>query len=234
MMVDNLDNVSPPPLPGPVMTADIKRGLTGARGRGLQRSVSNVSHLSPRARPICGVRAVTGVYRDNLYPQQHIRQQQSPARLATAPVNRSASNVSDLARTTRTYQRNLHHRHTPHARPPGQQGLYVSPPGHHTRQGSVSSTSTSSGSLGSSGFVSPNRDGAERRRPVRGPGPGLSCNSPVITTTRGHYPGHRGHSPGHLQFPSSNSAFRRPKPCTDRRKELEIYASQWQNWGNRR
>ena len=88
---------------GPVMTADIKRGLTG--GRGLQRSVSNVSHLSPRARPICGVRAVTGVYRDNLFPQQHIRQQQSPARLATAapaPVNRSFSNVSDLSRT---YQR---------------------------------------------------------------------------------------------------------------------------------
>ena len=90
---------------GPVMTADIKRGLTGGRGRGLQRSVSNVSHLSPRARPICGVRAVTGVYRDNLFPQQHIRQQQSPARLATAapaPVNRSFSNVSDLSRT---YQR---------------------------------------------------------------------------------------------------------------------------------
>ena len=90
------------------MTADIKRGLTGSRGRGLQRSVSNVSHLSPRARPICGVRAVTGVYRDNLYPQQHIRQQQSPARLATAPpaaVNRSVSNVSNLDRTTRPYQR---------------------------------------------------------------------------------------------------------------------------------
>lgn len=90
------------------MTADIKRGLTGARGRGrgLQRSVSNVSHLSPRARPICGVRAVTGVYRDNLYPQQHVRQQQSPARLATtappASVNRSFSSVSDLPRT---YQR---------------------------------------------------------------------------------------------------------------------------------
>ena len=127
--------------------------------------------------------------------------------------------------------RNLHHRRMPHARPPGHHGLYVSPPGHqpghhHTRQGSVSSTSTSSGSLGSSGFVSPNRDGAERRRPVRGLGP--SCNSPVITRT--HYPGHS----GHLQFPSSNSAFRRPKPCSDRRKELEIYASQWQNWGNRR
>ena len=90
------------------MTADIKRGLTGARGRGrgLQRSVSNVSHLSPRARPICGVRAVTGVYRDNLYPQQHVRQQQSPARLSTtappASVNRSFSSVSDLPRT---YQR---------------------------------------------------------------------------------------------------------------------------------
>ena len=133
--------------------------------------------------------------------------------------------------------RNLHHRRTPHARPPGVAGLYVPPPGHqgqHTRQGSVSSTSTSSGSLGSSGFVSPNRDGAERRRPVRGPGLGLSCNSPVITTTRTHQLGQRGHSPGHLQFPSSNSAFRRPKPCSDRRKELEIYASQWQNWGNRR
>ena len=91
---------------GPVMTADIKRGLTGGRGRGLQRSVSNVSHLSPRARPICGVRAVTGVYRDNLFPQQHIRQQQSPARLATmapAPVNRSFSNVSDLSRTYQRY-----------------------------------------------------------------------------------------------------------------------------------
>ena len=130
------------------------------------------------------------------------------------------------------HSRNLHHRRTPHARPPGHHGLYVSPPGHqpshhHTRQGSVSSTSTSSGSLGSSGFVSPNRDGVERRRPVRGLG--LSSNSPVITRT--HYPGHSGHS---LQFPSSNSAFRRPKPCTDRRKELEIYASQWQNWGNRR
>ena len=164
--------------------------------------------------------------------------------------------------------RNLHHRRMPHARPPGHHGLYVSPPGHqpghhHTRQGSVSSTSTSSGSLGSSGFVSPNRAGVERRRPVRGPGPGtgarprgpgpgtgarapgpgpgvrgpglgLSCNSPVITTTRTHQLGQRGHSPGHLQFPSSNSAFRRPKPCSDRRKELEIYASQWQNWGNRR
>ena len=51
------------------MTADIKRGLTGGRGRGLQRSVSSVSGLSPRARPICGVRAVTGVYRYSVQVQ---------------------------------------------------------------------------------------------------------------------------------------------------------------------
>ena len=54
---------------GSVMTADIKRGLTGGRGRGLQRSVSSVSGLSPRARPICGVRAVTGVYRYSVQVQ---------------------------------------------------------------------------------------------------------------------------------------------------------------------
>ena len=85
----------------------------------------------------------------------------------------------------------------------------------HQRQGSVSSTS--SGSLGSSSFVSPNRCKTSK--------PYISLNCPVSKQY---------HSPNLPTLPSSNSAFRRPKPVNSKTRELEQYASQWQHRGCRR
>ena len=70
-------------------------------------------------------------------------------------------------------------------------------------------SSTSSGSLGSSSFVSPK--------------PYISSESPA---------NRRYHNLPTL--PSSNSAFRRPKPVHSKARELEQYARQWQHWACRR
>ena len=69
--------------------------LTPRVRRGIQRSISNASNITPR--PICGVRA----YRDQLqhFQQQQQQQHNDKNHQRTKFVHRSYSNVSDVSKT---------------------------------------------------------------------------------------------------------------------------------------
>ena len=213
------------------------------RGRPVQRSVSSVSNMTPR--PICGVRAVSSIRQQQQLKQQQQQlnqQQQQQQSKPSNSVQRSFSNVSNLSRPS--YVRSLQQRRHPPSSPAYHHHHQISPAQVHTRQGSVSSTS--SGSLGSSGFVSPNKvrsyisssspahhyhrvvqkHSSSPFSTITRPSPPTATSPPSSVTSSSSSAPH--------QFQSSNSAFRRPKPVTDKRKELEMYASQYQDWGNRR
>lgn len=219
------------------------RGGGVRRGRPVQRSVSSVSNMTPR--PICGVRAVSSIRQQQQLKQQQQQQQlnQQQQQQQSKPSNsvqRSFSNVSNLSRPS--YVRSLQQRR----HPPSSPAYHHHHPAAqvHTRQGSVSSTS--SGSLGSSGFVSPNKvksyissstpahhyhrvvqkHSSSPFSTITRPSPPTATSPPSSVTSSSSSAPH--------QFQSSNSAFRRPKPVTDKRKELEMYANQYQDWGNRR
>ena len=106
---------------------------------------------------------------------------------------------------------------------------------HHVRQGSVSSTSTSSGSLGSSGFVSPKKIITSHAQKYHRENRVAQNSNYIVSESKPRVMNSSQYSENlHIQLPSSNSAFRRPKPIHDKRKELEQYANQWQLIGNRR